>query len=88
MKSNQRLVQDRIKHYYQKYLPAAQEITDREVLEAGLTLGTPKFEKMKADMLAKRLDSRPKKPPPEPVPEVVPLGPGGRPRTSPPILQR
>ena len=31
MKSGERLVQDRIKNYLQKYLPLAQEVTDREV---------------------------------------------------------
>jgi tRNA nucleotidyltransferase (CCA-adding enzyme) len=96
LKPAQRVVQDRIKNYLQKYLPAAQEVTDRQVVEAGGTVGTPKFERMKAEMIAKRLDSRPKKPPVEVVPEEPPApvgrppgGPGrppataGRPRTSP-----
>ena len=72
----QRVVQDRIKNYLQKYLPAAQEVTDRQVIEAGGTIGTPKFERMKAEMVAKRLDSRPKKPPVEPVVEEAPAAVG------------
>jgi tRNA nucleotidyltransferase/poly(A) polymerase len=96
LKSAQRVVQDRIKNYLQKYLPAAQEISDRQVVEAGGVVGTPKFDRMKAEMIAKRLDSRPKKPPVEPVVEEPPApigrppgGPGrppasiGRARTSP-----
>ncbi len=96
LKTTPRVVQDRIKNYLQKYLPAAQEVTDRQVVEAGGVPGTPKFERMKAEMVTKRLDSRPKKPPAEAVPEEPPApvgrhpgGPGrppasaGRPRTSP-----
>lgn len=65
LRSAQRAVQDRIRNYVTKYVPAAQEITDLQVIEAGFTVGTPKFEKAKADMIAKRLDARPKKPEPE-----------------------
>jgi tRNA nucleotidyltransferase (CCA-adding enzyme) len=68
LRSQQRVVQDRIRNYLHKYVPAAQEITDLQVIEAGYTVGTPKFEKAKADMIAKRLDMRPKK---EPEPEVA-----------------
>ena len=59
--SSQRLVQDRIKHYFQKYLPMAEEVTDEQVAEAGFTKGTPKFAKAKQDMILKHLDARPKK---------------------------
>jgi hypothetical protein len=65
LRSQQRTVQDRIRNYLQKYIPTAQEITDPQVVEAGFTPGTPKFEKAKAEMIAKRLDARPKKPEPE-----------------------
>jgi tRNA nucleotidyltransferase/poly(A) polymerase len=62
MKSGERLVQDRIKNYLQKYLPLAQEITDRDVTaETGLEPGTPKFQKAKDAMIAARLEARPKK---------------------------
>jgi tRNA nucleotidyltransferase/poly(A) polymerase len=69
VKSTQRLVLDRIRNYYSKYLPMAQEVTDRDVVEAGGGApGTPKFNKLRDQVIAKRLDARPKKPP---VPEVV-----------------
>ncbi len=73
MRSNQRLVVDRLKNYLQKYLPAAQEITDIVVVEHGGKQGTPKFAKLREELIAARLDSRPKKvvvvePPPPPPP--------------------
>jgi len=72
MKSGERLVQDRIKNYLQKYLPQAQEVTDREVAATtGLEPGTPKFRKAKDEAIAARLDARPKKVVPEPEPEPV-----------------
>jgi tRNA nucleotidyltransferase (CCA-adding enzyme) len=60
-RSGQRLVLDRIKNYLQKYLPAAQEITDNDVIEKGGVPGTPKFEKLKAQLINARLDAKPKK---------------------------
>jgi tRNA nucleotidyltransferase/poly(A) polymerase len=60
-KSSQRIVIDRIRNYLQKYLPAAQEVTDREVEAAGAVPGTPKFQKLKEQIIAKKLDARPKK---------------------------
>ncbi|MBI4873350.1 MAG: CCA tRNA nucleotidyltransferase [Acidobacteria bacterium] len=77
LRSPQRLVQDRIKNYLQKYLPTAQEVSDRDVIALGLEPGTPKFQKAKDDLIATRLDSRPRKPapPPEPEPEPAPLPP-------------
>ncbi|MDQ2840483.1 MAG: hypothetical protein M3Y72_05480 [Acidobacteriota bacterium] len=76
-RSGQRLVLDRIKNYLQKYLPAAQEITDADVIEKGGVPGTPKFEKLRWQVTAARLDAKPKKivveePPPPPS------GPGRR----------
>ena len=84
--SEQRLVQDRIRNYFQKYLPASLEITDEMVIAAhpGLVAGTPKFHKAKEEMIYTRLDSRPKKPAPEPEPPPPPpmssfaRGPGPR----------
>src|SRR5262249_29588916 len=75
VRSSERLVQDRIKNYLQKYLPGAQEITDRDVLATGAEPGTPKYEKARAELIATRLDARPKKvtpPPEEPIPVVPP----------------
>jgi tRNA nucleotidyltransferase (CCA-adding enzyme) len=71
MRSNQRLVIDRIKNYLQKYLPAAQEVTEKDVI--GAEPGTPKFAKLYQKLIAARLDARPKKvvveePPPPPPP--------------------
>ena len=80
MRSSQRLVQDRLKNYLQKYLPAAHEVTEQVVIERGGQIGTPKFAKLHQQLIASRLDSRPKKvvpvePPPPPPP---PSGPGRR----------
>ena len=66
--SEQRLVQDRIKNYFQKYIPAALEITDEMVVATGVAQGTPKFHRTREEMILKRLDARPKKPAPEPPP--------------------
>ena len=66
--SAQRLVQDRIRNYLQKYMALAQEITDAEVEAKGVVAGTPKFQKLKAEMIAARLDGRTKKPVPPPLP--------------------
>lgn len=73
--SGQRIVQDRIKNYFQKYLPMSQEVTDEMVAEAGAAVGTPKFRKLKHEMILKHLDARPKKvaPPPEPPPPPPPM---------------
>lgn len=69
--SQQRVVQDRIRAFYQKYLPLAQEVTEEQVAATGLKPGTPKFEKAFRNMVTTHLNARPKKPPP-PEPEVVP----------------
>ncbi|HTA43103.1 MAG TPA: hypothetical protein VK789_11690 [Bryobacteraceae bacterium] len=65
--SAQRVVQDRIRAYYQKYLPLAQEITEEQVAATGVKPGTPKFEKVFQAMVTTHLNARPKKvtPPPE-----------------------
>jgi tRNA nucleotidyltransferase/poly(A) polymerase len=71
--SQQRIVHDRLRNYLQKYLPTAQEITDKDVEAAGVKPGTPKFAKAKDEMVAARLDGRTKKPVPQS--EVPPPGP-------------
>ena len=73
--SNQRIVQDRIKHHFQKYLPMSLEITDEMVTAAGAAPGTPKFKKLKHELILKHLDARPKKvaPPPEAPPPPPPM---------------
>ena len=80
-RSSERLVLDRVKNYFQRYLPMALEVTDAEVTaETELEPGSPKFVKAKASMISKRLDARPKKPTPE---EEAPVAP-----SAPPILSR
>ncbi len=71
MRSTQRLVLDRLKNYLQKYLPAAQEVSEKDVV--GAEPGTPKFAKLHQQLINLRLDARPKKvvveePPPPPLP--------------------
>jgi tRNA nucleotidyltransferase (CCA-adding enzyme) len=78
--SSERLVHDRIKNYLQKYVPSAQEVTERDVLATGAKPGTPKFQKAKEELILTKLDARPKKVPP---PEVGP--PQG---TAQPVLAR
>jgi hypothetical protein len=76
--SSERIVTDRIKNYLGKYLPTAQEVTDRDVLATGVKAGTPKFQKAREELILTRLDARPKKiPPPEEVPAAS--GPGHAP---------
>jgi len=83
--SDQRLVQDRIKNYFQKYLPASLEVTDEMIAATGVQPGSPKFQRAREEMILARLDARPKKPAPEPeaAPPPPPMssfarGPGPR----------
>lgn len=62
-KSPLRLVQDRIKNYLQRHLPMAMEVTDDDVVEAGGVLGTPKAQAIRKQLIAAKLDARPKKVP-------------------------
>jgi tRNA nucleotidyltransferase/poly(A) polymerase len=71
LKSTQRLVQDRIKNYLQKYLPLAQEVSDQEVVAQGFEPGTPKFLKAKEQLISSLLNARPKKPTEEVVTEPL-----------------
>lgn len=71
--SQARLIQDRVKNYLQKYLPLSQEITDAEVEARGVAPGSPKFQKLKDEMVAARLDGRTKRPPPAPVEPPAPI---------------
>ncbi len=70
LRSDHRMVQDRIRNYLQKYLPAAQEITPQDVIAAGAQPGTAKYNKLRDELIRARLDARAKKP--EPPPEEVP----------------
>lgn len=73
-RSEIRVVQDRIRAYYQKYVPAAQEVTEEQVAAAGHKPGTPKFAKAFEAMVISRLNARPRKvePEPEPLPRPSP----------------
>jgi tRNA nucleotidyltransferase (CCA-adding enzyme) len=72
LNSDHRIVQDRIRNYLQKYLPASLEVTDEMVVAAGAVVGTPKFQRVKEELILTRLDARPKKPPPAPEPPPAP----------------
>ena len=83
--SSVRVAQDRIRTFYEKYLPQAQEITEEQVTATGVSPGTPKFEKARRALIAARLNARPRKiVPPEPEPAPIPPPPmamaGGRSR--------
>jgi len=81
-RSQQRLVQDRLKKYLTIYVPGVLEITDREVMaHSGLDITSPKYAKAKEDYINGRLDGRIRKPAPveeAPLPPAVP-GRRGRP---------
>jgi tRNA nucleotidyltransferase/poly(A) polymerase len=61
LNSSQRIVQDRIRNHFQKYLPLSLEVGDEEVAAAGIPPSSPKFAKAKEQMILTRLDARPKK---------------------------
>lgn len=61
VRSSIRLAQDRIRNYLERYLPAAQEITDQDVMARGAKPGTAKFRKLKDELIAARLSARPKR---------------------------
>jgi tRNA nucleotidyltransferase/poly(A) polymerase len=75
--SDQRIIQDRLKNYLQKYLPEAGEITDAQVEATGVKPGTPQFVKAKAAMITTRLNA-PATPPPPPTVPGPPAGPPPR----------
>ena len=65
VRSPLRMVQDRIRNYLEKYLPAALEVTDQEVAARGGEPGTAKFRKLKSELIEARLNARAKRPVPE-----------------------
>jgi len=80
-------VQERMRNYYQKYLPLLQEITPEEWETIEGKPGTPKYNKARDSFIAIRLDSKPKKPPvPEefapPPPPAVPASSWSTPETA------
>jgi len=65
-------VQERMRNYYQKYLPLLQEITPEEWATIEGKPGTPKYTKARDSFIAVRLDRKVKKPV---VPEALPAPP-------------
>jgi len=66
-------VQERLKNYYQKYLPLIQEITPEEWATVEGKPGTPRYNKALHDFTSHRLDRRvPRKPEPPPEPPPPP----------------
>ena len=72
--SEHRVVQERVRNYLQKYLPAMQEVpaAEWEALEG--KPGTPKYNRSRHALVAAHLDVRPRKAEPAAEPEpVVPV---------------
>jgi tRNA nucleotidyltransferase (CCA-adding enzyme) len=82
--SEQKLVRERLKNYFQKYLPALLEIPPEEWATIEGAPGTPRYQKARDAFIKEHLDRRPKKPPveeaPEPPPPPEPAGMTRRPR--------
>ena len=71
--SQNKLAQERIRNYVQKYMPLAQEFPAAELEQIAAKPGTPKYEKARDALLSAFLDRRPRKPPalPPPLPPPV-----------------
>ena len=61
--SQNKLVQERIRNYIQKYIPWRRSFRQSELQSIEAKPGTPKFEKAREALLAAHLDRRPRKPP-------------------------
>ena len=73
-------VQERLRNYFQKYLPLALEIPPAEFAGIDSKPGTPKYQKAREALIASHLDRRPPRPAqevaaaaPPPPPEPAPL---------------
>jgi hypothetical protein len=76
--SAQKPVQERLRNYFQKYLPLVQEIPPEEFAKIEGKPGTPKYNKAREEFIGVQLDRRPKKivePEPTPPPAPEPVGP-------------
>jgi tRNA nucleotidyltransferase/poly(A) polymerase len=78
-------VQERLRNYFQKYLPLALEITPEEFAALDGKPGTPKYQKARDALVANRLDRRPPRvapdaasPPPPPPEQAFVRGRGQR----------
>ena len=73
LKSQHRIVQDRIRNYLQRYILAAHEVNEREVqAHSGVTPDSPKFAAARQEFIAAKLDGRIRAKP-EPTPEPAPV---------------
>ncbi len=72
LESPERIVHDRIRNHLQKYLVTAQEVSEKELLAAGLEPGTSEFAGAREDLIAAQLDGRKWKPPAQPKTESRP----------------
>jgi tRNA nucleotidyltransferase (CCA-adding enzyme) len=63
-------VQERLRNYFQKYLPAIQEVAPEEWAAVDAKAGTRKNNKVRDEFIADRLDRR-RKPTPPPPPPIV-----------------
>ncbi len=77
-------VQERLRSYFQKYLPAVQEITPEEWATVEGKPGTPKYQKARDQFVTNRLDRRPPKKPAEDEEEAVAPAPPAPPSPPPP----
>jgi tRNA nucleotidyltransferase (CCA-adding enzyme) len=68
--SSYKPVQERLRNYFQKYLPALQEVTAEEWAGVEGQPGTAKHTKARNDFITHRLDRRPPKPPEMPAGEM------------------
>jgi tRNA nucleotidyltransferase (CCA-adding enzyme) len=64
-------VQERLRSYFQRYLPAVQEITPEEFATIEVKPGMPKYQKARDQFVANRLDRRPPKKPADEEEEVA-----------------
>jgi tRNA nucleotidyltransferase (CCA-adding enzyme) len=71
-RSSLKPVQERLRSYFQRYLPAVQEITPEEFAAIEVKPGTPKYQKARDQFVANRLDRRPPKKPADEAEEVAP----------------
>ena len=78
-------VQERLRNYYQKYLPSVQEITAEEWAALEAKPGTPRYQKAREAFIDNHLDRRPPRQPEtpetpgvaeEPSPAAAPVEPG------------
>jgi tRNA nucleotidyltransferase (CCA-adding enzyme) len=68
-------VQERLKNYFQKYLPTVLEITPEEWASLEAKPGTARYAKARDEFVSRRLDRRPPRPQPEEAPLPVPAPP-------------